>query len=363
MGRARGLGPARAQAASAALCDFLWPESGPGGRPLADRGEEKLTMDVMKIVRDHGVIPVLGLKNPDTAEALAAALIQGGLPLIEVTLRSEGALECLRRIKKAYPEMAVGAGTVLSVEQLNAAAQAGADYVVAPGFNKKVVARAQELGLPIVAGCVTPTEIEAGLEMGLTTFKYFPCEALGGMEAIKQLCGPYRNIQFIPTGGINFGNMGDYLKSEHIAAVGGSCMAPAAMVEAEDWEGITALCRKAVKISLGFELAHVGINGESEQEGLDTANWFADRFGFGVKLGNSSNFADTAVECCKKEFPGQHGHIGFSTLSPERAVAWFEAKGIPLREETRKVDAAGRLISIYLKEEIGGFAVHIMKKK
>ena len=166
-------------------------------------------MDVMKIVRDHGVIPVLGLKNPDTAEALAAALIQGGLPLIEVTLRSEGALECLRRIKKAYPEMAVGAGTVLSVEQLNAAAQAGADYVVAPGFNKKVVARAQELGLPIVAGCVTPTEIEAGLEMGLTTFKYFPCEALGGMEAIKQLCGPYRNIQFIPTGGINFGNMGD----------------------------------------------------------------------------------------------------------------------------------------------------------
>ena len=112
-----------------------------------------------------------------------------------------------------------------------------------------------------------------------------------------------------------------------------------------------------------YTLAHVGINGESEQEGLDTANWFADRFGFGVKLGNSSNFADTAVECCKKEFPGQHGHIGFSTLSPERAVAWFEAKGIPLREETRKVDAAGRLVSIYLKEEIGGFAVHIMKKK
>ena len=319
-------------------------------------------MDAMTVIRNSGIIPVLGLKNPDTAPRLAQALKEGGLPLLEITMRAPQAMDCLKAIKAADPEMLVGAGTILHIEQVDQAREAGADFIVTPGFNPKVVAHCLELGLPVVPGCVTPTEIEAGLELGLHTFKFFPSEALGGMANIKQLCGPYSNIQFIPTAGITLSNMQDYLISDKIAAVGGSFMAPSAMVDAQDWEGITALCRTAVDKSLGFSLAHVGINGDSREEGLATAQWFADRFGFPVKEGGKSNFAGTYVECCNQRFPGACGHIGIFTLSPLRAEAYFKAHGIPLREEFRNVDPSGKLVAVYLEEEIGGFAVHIVKK-
>ncbi len=319
-------------------------------------------MDALQIIKSHGVIPVLGLRDPATAPQTAAALRRGGLPLLEVTLRAESALDCLRAVKAADPEILVGAGTVLSIRQVDQAKEAGADFIVTPGLTPSVVRRCQELGLPVVPGCVTPTEIEAGMALGLTTFKFFPSEALGGIENIRQLCGPYRNIQFIPTAGITLSNMASYLAFDGIAAVGGSFMAPTALVEAQDWAGITALCEKAVEQSLGFSLAHIGINGESQAEGLATAQWFADRFGFPVKEGGKSNFAASYVECCNQKFPGKYGHIGIFTLSPDRALAYFQAKGIPLREEFRNIGPDGKLVAVYLEEEIGGFAVHIVKK-
>lgn len=319
-------------------------------------------MDAMTIIQNIGVIPVLGLKDPETAPRLAQALKEGGLPLLEITMRAPKAMDCLKAIKEADPEMLVGAGTILRVEQVDQAKAAGADFIVTPGFNPQVVTHCQELGLPVVPGCVTPTEIEAGLALGLTTFKFFPSEALGGMANIKQLCGPYPGIQFIPTAGITLSNMQDYLISDKIAAVGGSFMAPSALVDAQDWDAITALCRTAAEKSLGFSLAHVGINGDSREEGLSAAQWFADRFGFPVKEGGKSNFAAAYVECCNQRFPGKFGHIGIFTLSPLRAEAYFKARGIPLREEFRNVDPSGKLVAVYLAEEVGGFAVHIVKK-
>ncbi len=319
-------------------------------------------MDALNIIKAHGIVPVLGLKDPQTAPLVAAALRKGGLPLLEVTMRAAGAMDCLKAIKAADPDMLVGAGTILRPEQVDQAREAGADFIVTPGFNPKVVTRCLEMGLPVVPGCVTPTEIEAGMELGLNTFKFFPSEPLNGMATIKQLCGPYGNIQFIPTAGITLTNLEEYLSSDKIAAVGGSFVAPAPMVEAQDWEGITALCQKAVEKSLGFSLAHIGINGDSREEGLSTARWFFDRFGFPVKEGGKSNFAASYVECCNQKFPGKYGHIGIFTLSPSRAAAYFQSKGIPLREEFKNVDAKGNLVAVYLAEEIGGFAVHIVKK-
>ena len=319
-------------------------------------------MDAMRIITEHGVIPVLGLKDPDTAPALAAALRRGGLPLLEITMRAPRAMDCLRAIKADCPEMLVGAGTILSVPQAEEAAAAGADFIVSPGCSRAVVQRCQELGVPIVPGCVTPTEIEAGLAMGLNVFKFFPSEALGGMENIRQLCGPYGNIRFIPTAGISFSNMEKYLASDRIAAVGGSFMAPSAMVDACDWDGISALCREAVARSMGFSLAHIGINGADREQGLATAQWFADRFGFPVKEGGKSNFAGTVVEACNGKFPGQAGHIAIGTWSPLRAEAYLRAHGVPLREEFRNVTPQGELKAVYLEEEIAGFAVHIVKR-
>lgn len=183
-------------------------------------------MDALSVIKDHGIIPVLGLKDPETAPQVAAALRAGGLPLLEVTMRAPLAMDCLKAIKAADPDMLVGAGTILHTQQVDQAKAAGADFIVAPGFNPAVVKRCQELGLPVVPGCITPTEIEAGLALGLTTFKFFPSEAMNGMATIKQLCGPYGNIQFIPTAGITMDNLENYLSSDKIAAVGGSFMAP-----------------------------------------------------------------------------------------------------------------------------------------
>ena len=232
----------------------------------------------------------------------------------------------------------------------------------AVGYDHFDLPTAKELGMPVVPGCITPTEIEAGLEMGLTTFKFFPSEPMNGMATIKQLCGPYGNIQFIPTAGITMDNLENYLSSDKIAAVGGSFMAPSAMVDAQDWAGITALCKKAVDKSLGFTLAHVGINGENKDQGLGAAEWFNRCFGWPVKEGGRSNFAATYVECCNQRFPGKFGHIGVFTLSMRRALAYFKAHGIATREEFKNVNAKGELVAVYLEEEVGGFAVHIVKK-
>ncbi|MFA6845555.1 MAG: bifunctional 4-hydroxy-2-oxoglutarate aldolase/2-dehydro-3-deoxy-phosphogluconate aldolase [Sphaerochaetaceae bacterium] len=320
-------------------------------------------MDVLETIRSYGIIPVLGLKNPGTAQQLADALSRGGLPLVEVTLRNQGALECIKAIKSNNKSMLVGAGTVLSCEQVDLAKEAGVDFIVTPGFNPKVVKYCLTLGLPVTPGCTTPSEIEIGLELGLSTFKFFPAEALGGLEMIQQLCGPYQNVHFICTGGMNFNNIGRYLANDKIVAVGGSFVAPNPMIDACDWTEITALCEKAINISLGFSIAHIGLNGTNKEEGLMTAKWFADRFGFPVKIGEQSNFAGTAVECGNTKFPGKYGHIGFFTNSPERAVAYFARNGVPLRDEFKSVDANGNIIAVYLAEEIGGFAVHIVKNK
>lgn len=319
-------------------------------------------MDAIKMIQDYGVVPVLGLKDPETAPKVAAALKKGGLPLVEVTMRAERAMDCLQAIKQADMDMMVGAGTILHQEQVNQAKEAGADFIVTPGLNPKVVSRALELDMPVVPGCVTPGEIEAGLELGLAVFKFFPSEPMGGMNTIQQLCGPYRSIKFIPTAGITMSNMVQYLTSDKIAAVGGSFMAPASMIQAQDWDGITALCRRAVDQSLGFSLAHIGINGKNKQEGMAIAQWFFERFGFSIQEGTKSNFAASYVECCNQTFPGKYGHIGIATNSPRRAVAYFQAKGIPLREEFKNINSEGELIAVYLEEEIGGFAVHIVKK-
>lgn len=318
--------------------------------------------DVMQMVAALGVVPVLTVPEEAFAEPLAAALIAGGLPLIEVMFRSPCAAAAIARIKKAYPEMAVGAGTVLSLEQVEAAGEAGADFIVAPGLNPQIVKRCQEMGLPVLPGCVTPTEIEAGMALGLTTFKFFPSVKMGGVETITELCGPYSNVRFVTTGGLTLDNMAEYLSSDKVAAVGGGFMAPEGMIAAQDWAGITALCKEAVRRSLGFHLAHVGINGKDATEGERMARRLSDLFGLPYLDGTKSVFAGSLVECCKGKFPGAAGHIAIGTRSVERAAAYLARKGVRLREEFRNVAPDGQWIAAYLEEEFGGFAVHLLKK-
>lgn len=317
----------------------------------------------LQAIADLGILPVIGLSDPARAVALAKALCAGGVPAIEVTLRTEGALSSIAAIREACPEMTIGAGTVLNPQQVDQAVAAGASYVVTPGLNPSTVLRCQETGVPIVPGCVTPTELEQGMAYGLSVFKFFPAEVSGGLTALTLLHGPFGSLTFVPTGGITFQNLESYLQKDFVAACGGSYMAPAEEVAEERWAAITAHCRRCMDLSLGFTLAHIGLNHPNETEALSAAEQISRYFRLPVQAGNSSIFAGQAVENMKTPYYGSHGHIGFTANSTRRALAYFRREKIALREESLRYDARGNLVSFYLGAEIGGFAVHVVQKK
>lgn len=309
-----------------------------------------------------GILPVINIPEIELAVPVAKALIDGGLNAIEITLRSGCSLEAIEEIKKAYPKMIVGAGTVLSEKQVDDALSAGADYIVSPGYDEELVDYCIKLKVPIVPGCSSPSEIQRAVKKGLKVLKFFPGELGGGVEAIKLLSGPFPGVKFLPTGGINYGNLGQYLACDKVIACGGSYMATSEQIKNHKFEEITENCKKAVAISLGFELAHIGVNNDSEQEAEKGAEDLGKIFGLTVKKGNSSIFAGTAVEMMKMKFYGDKGHIGFRTNSVKRALAWFEDSGIEINEESIRYDGKGELVSAYIKQQVNGFAVHVVRK-
>jgi len=308
----------------------------------------------------YGLVPVIRLEDAAQAVPLASALRKGGLPVAEVTFRTDAAADSIRRIREADPGMCVGAGTVLSPEQADQAIEAGAGFIVSPGINRRVVERCLERGVPVVPGCSCPTDLETALEYGLHAVKFFPAEASGGLAALKAMSAPYGSLRFLPTGGIDAKNLKDYLAFDKVFACGGSWMVKEDLVAAGDFEGVTRLTAEAVAIVLGFELAHVGVN-PGTGSAREIAEGFAAMLGAGLKEGASSYFAGTAVEVVKEDGRGAHGHLAVRTRSIPRAVAWLEQKGIAVDASSEKRDGKGRLVAVYLREEIGGFAVHLLQ--
>lgn len=192
-----------------------------------------------------GVIPVLEIDSAEYAKPLAEALFAGGLPIAEVTLRTEAALGSIRVIAREATGVIVGAGTVIDREQAEAAREAGAQFIVSPGMVEEVIVWAQENSIPILAGAVTPSEMIRGINLGLNVLKFFPAETMGGTKAIKAMSDPFPQLQFIPTGGIRLENVAEYLQSEKIFAVGGSWMAKRQMIADGRFEEITRLARQA----------------------------------------------------------------------------------------------------------------------
>lgn len=318
--------------------------------------------NVLEQIGDLGVLPVIKIEKLEQAVPLADALRQGGINAIEVTVRNEIALDAINKIRSSFPDMLVGAGTILTVQLVDQVMEAGARYVVTPGYNSRVVKHCLDREIPIVPGCVTPSEIQNAIDAGLQTLKFFPAGPQGGTSAIRLLSGPFPKVRFIPTGGIDFSNMTEYAGLECVAAVGGSFMARADLIQNENWEEISKNCRKAISLSLGFELAHVGINHERIKDAMDSAEKLDSFLALGIRSGNSSIFCGKAVECMKTKYFGEKGHIGFYTNSVQRARAWFSANGISVLEDSIRVDGNGKLVSFYLKEEVAGFAVHVVKR-
>ena len=192
-----------------------------------------------------GVIPVLELDSAHHAKPLAESLLAGDLPIAEITLRTDAALESIRIIAREAPGVIVGAGTVINREQAEAAWEAGAHFLVTPGMVEEVIVWAQEHDVPILAGAMTPTEMIRGIQLGLDILKFFPAETVGGLKAIRALSDPFPQLRFIPTGGVKLANLAEYLQMEKIHAVGGSWMAKRQMIAEGNFDEITRLAKEA----------------------------------------------------------------------------------------------------------------------
>lgn len=201
--------------------------------------------ELISELRSMGIVPVIEIEDPAKAVALAKALIDGGINCAEVTFRTAGAAEAIKNMTEAYPDMLVGAGTVLTREQVDKAVNAGARFIVSPGLNPDTVKYCIEKQIPVVPGVVTPSEIELALSLGLTFVKFFPAEAAGGLKMIKAVSAPYKSVSFMPTGGININNINEYLSFDRIVACGGTWIVPKAALKEDNFNEITRLCKEA----------------------------------------------------------------------------------------------------------------------
>lgn len=309
-------------------------------------------------IYEFGIVPVIALEKAEDAAPLAKALSEGGLPLAEVTYRTDCAYDVIVEMKKACPDMIVGAGTVLTTQQVDSAMQAGASFIVSPGLNPSIVSYCIEKQIPVIPGCATPSDIEKAIELGLSTVKFFPAEANGGIASIKALSGPYKQITFMPTGGINEQNLEDYLNFEKVIACGGTWMVPKNLIENKQFDQIRELTKTAVMKMLNLRIAHVGINTKEE---TDACAQVISKFScVNENVLPTSTFVGE-VELMKEPVYGTIGHLAYATSNVDRAVAYLKRKGFTFDKCSAKYDANGRLTFIYANEEVHGFALHLVK--
>lgn len=205
-------------------------------------------MSELEMIQELGVVPVVVLNDAKDAQPLAEALCEGGLPCAEVTFRTEAAEESIRSMTKEFPEMLVGAGTVLTIEQADRAIGAGAKFIVSPGFDPEIVDHCLERSIPVFPGCITPSEVAQAVKRGLEVIKFFPAEQFGGIDTIKALAAPYTDIKFMPTGGINAANLEKYLSYDRVVACGGSWMVKADLIRNEEFDIVKKLTAEAVRL-------------------------------------------------------------------------------------------------------------------
>lgn len=318
-------------------------------------------MDVMKRLAGAGVVPVVVLEKAEDAVPTARAMLAGGIDVMEITFRTAAAPDSIKAVAENCPEMLVGAGTVLNLEQAKLAVSLGARFIVSPGFDEEVVRWCLDNGVAVTPGCVTPTEITAAVNLGLKVVKFFPANVYGGLNAMKNLSSPFPQVKFLPTGGVNAVNVGEYIRAPYIFAVGGSWVCPKADIAAGNFEKITELCAQARSSVLGFELAHVGINMLDAQAAAQLADDLKEAFAFDIKDGNSSIFASDGIEILKEPYRGTHGHLAIKTNAVELAAEELSRKGWTMDLETAKYKN-GRMTVVYLEKEMGGFGVHLLQK-
>jgi 2-dehydro-3-deoxyphosphogluconate aldolase/(4S)-4-hydroxy-2-oxoglutarate aldolase len=318
-------------------------------------------MNVLQKIEESALVPVVVLENVQDAVPTANALLAGGISVMEITFRTEAAADSIKEVSEQCPDILVGAGTVITIEQCRRAVSYGAKFIVSPGYDEEVVSWCCKNSIPVVPGCATPSEIMAALKHDLSVLKFFPANVYGGLSAMKALHGPFGNVKFIPTGGVNLDNIGEFIEAPFIHAVGGSWICPKDAIVSQDFEKITSLCEQARLAILGYEIAHVGINSSDSVAAENVCEKFAKAFGFETKLGNSSNFSSSSIEIMNSNYLGAHGHLAVKTRKIDLAILDLEKKGFEIDMSTAKFKG-DKMIAVYLKSEFGGFAVHLLQK-
>ena len=318
-----------------------------------------MTEEMKKKLHNIGIVPVVKLEDANKAVGLAKALLDGGINCAEVTFRTDAAEQSIKNIINKYPQMFVGAGTVTNVELAKKAVKAGAKFIVSPGFNEETVDWCINNNVLIIPGVCTPSDIEKGLKRGFDVLKFFPAEASGGINMLNNFAGPFPNLMFMPTGGINLNNIQSYTKTKNVLAVGGSWMVKANLIENEDWESITSICKAAMLEIQGFEFAHLGIEDDKNSENTIKA---LQTFGFDLKRGNSSSFVSDKIEIVPTLISAKKGHIGFKCIDIERSIEYLKDKGFTPKEDSFIYNDKNQLKVCYFNEEFSGFALHLVRK-
>lgn len=281
-------------------------------------------------IQKFGVLPVIKIEDAGNAVPLAKALIQGGLPAAEITFRTNAAEEAIREIVSAFPEMLVGAGTVLTPEQARTALNAGAKFIVSPGLNPAVVDFCQDQGVLITPGICTPTELELALSKGLKVVKFFPAGASGGLNFLKSMSAPYGGVQFIPTGGVNAANLLEYLNFNKVLACGGSWMVKADLISAQKFDAISTLVAEAVATILGFRILNIRLKTEASTR-TASAQIFQNLFHQPVKMQEQGVQISKILELASLNSAAE---IIVGTNFLNRAADFFERKKISILERT-----------------------------
>lgn len=317
--------------------------------------------ELLNKIHDIGIVPVIAIDDAKKAVPLAKALVRGGLPAAEVTFRTAAAEDAIRAIISEVPDMIVGAGTVLTKEQADRAIEAGASFIVSPGFNPEITKYVIEKDVCMLPGTATAGEMEQAMALGLEAVKFFPAEQNGGVAKLKALAGPYKTLKWMPTGGVNTENLADYLSFHQVLACGGTWMVKKELIEGEKWDEITAICKAAVKKMLGLELKHIGINSNSGTEAKATASALCSLFDLEYRSAEKSIFVGDGFEIMNYKGMGTHGHIAVAANDVDRAVYHLSMKGAKFIEDTRIRDDKGTRF-IYIDGEFGGFAIHLTRK-
>lgn len=284
----------------------------------------------------YGIVPVVKFNHVEDAIPLAKALCKGGLAIAEVTYRTDCAHDAMVEMRKVCPDMVIGAGTVLTKEQVDSAIDAGAQFIVSPGLNPKIVKYCKEKQIPILPGTSCPSDMEIALENDLEVVKFFPAEANGGLQAIQAMSAPYSQLKFMPTGGINEKNLIEYLKYPKILACGGTWMVKESLIENKEFDKIEELTRNAVEKMLNIQIQKIQLSSKEDVQVL-------------------SQFSEDSV------FENEENCITYSTNFLDRAIFYLKQKGIEFDDQSVQYDDKNQMISICSTCKISGFTLQLVQ--